>query len=160
MPKLSSDRAKDVRKAGQEGSKFVLLPEGRYVVKLIEVESKDSRKGDPMWVWHFETVKFLDGETTPATTGKTQRYHTVLTDKALWNLDKVFESFEVEPDTDTDELIGERIVVYINQELITSGKAEGKLGNNITDLFTLADGQRAAEMELVPAGGSTEDPGF
>ncbi len=62
MPKLTSSKAAEVKKAGEEGSTFFNLPEGRYIVKLKDVEATNTKKTppDPMWVWSFEVVEFLD----------------------------------------------------------------------------------------------------
>lgn len=163
MPKLNAAKAAEVKKAGEEGSKFVLLPEGLYRVKLTDVESTESAKGKPMWVWKFETVAFLGGETDSSNKGKELWYRTVIQDNTLWDLDRVFAAFDAEPDTDTDDLCGDEIVVMVEQELITGGKSKGKMGNSITDFFTLADGEAKAkgdEYQELPSGGSDDDPGF
>lgn len=168
MPKLNPAKAAEVRKAGEEGSKFTLLPVGLYVVKLMDVESKTSSKGDPMWVWTYETVRFLDGEPKNDkgevinVSGKEIRYYTVIKETTLWDLDRVFAAYGVEPDADTDDLIGDEIVVMVEQEPITKGKSKGKMGNSISDLMSLADGEAKAnddEYESVE-GGSDEEPPF
>lgn len=152
MPKLNPTKAAEVRKAGEEGSKFVLLPIGKYRVKLEDVESTTTRpkpgerEGKPMWIWKFETVSYLDGTPLDAdgnkvdVVGKSTWYRTVIQDNTLWDLDRVFAAFEVEPDTDTDELVGDEIIVVIDQSVITAGKLKGKMGNEITDFLTLANG--------------------
>jgi hypothetical protein len=167
MPKLNPTKAAEVKKAGEEGSKFILLPIGAYRVKLMDVESKESAKGDPMWVWTFQTVEFLDGEAKNDkgepinVVGKEQRYWTVIKDNTLWDLDRVFAAFNCDPDTDTDELIGDEIVVQIDQSIITKGKAKGKMGNEISDFFTLEDGLAKSNEDFESVeGGSTDEPPF
>lgn len=164
MPQLNSTKAAEVRRAGEENARFGgAMPEGKYRVKLTEVTAGQSKSsGNPMWTWQFEVVEFLDKHTldvdgeTKAEREKAQdeysqalaereiRYYTTISDKTLWDLDRVFAAFEAEPDTDTDDLIGDNIVVYIGQEIIGAGKRKGQMGNVINDFFTLKDGLPAA----------------
>lgn len=168
MPKLNPTKAAEVKKAGEQSTtsgKYVLLPEGKWKVKLLDVESKTSSKGDPMWVWSYRAVEFLEG--TPQDkdgnaidfSERELKYYTVIKDTTLWDLDRVFAAFEVDADTDTDELIGDEIVVFIDQQIITGGKSKGQMGNNVTDFFTLTDGVNTDD-DYEDLGGSTEDPGF
>lgn len=150
MPKLNPTKAAEVKKAGEEGSKFTLLPIGFFVVKLTDVEGTESAKGKPMWVWKFETREYLSGQ--PLVDGKEMNpvgkevwYRTVIQENTLWDLDRVFAAFDAEPDTDTDELVGDEIVVMIDQSVITGGKSKGKMGNEITEFLTLAEGRAKAE---------------
>lgn len=170
MPKLNPTKAAEVKKAG-EGSttsgKYVLLPEGKWRVKLVDVESKTSSKGDPMWVWSFRALEFLEGDRVAKDKNgavidfseRELKYYTVIKDTTLWDLDRVFAAFDAEPDTDTDELVGDEVVIYIDQQIITGGKSKGQMGNNVTDFFTLANGLKQDDYETME-GGSTEDPGF
>lgn len=163
MPKLNPTRAAEVRKAGEQ-SNLGALPIGKYRVKLKEVESttakpKDGkREGNPMWVWKFTVIEFLDG-TDEIGSDRVLFYRTVIQDNTLWDLDRVFAAFEAEPDMDTDELIGNEIIVFVDQEVITGGKRKGEIGNNVKDFFTLSDGL-ASDKPMAMAGGSTDDPAF
>ncbi len=165
MPKLNATKAAEVKAAGEAGSKFALLPEGKYRVKLIDVESATSRNGNPMWVWKFDTQDYLDGLVTDEgfTTvdgpdgeeqvnirGKELWYRTTIQDKTLWDLDRVFAAFDSDPDTDTDELIGDEVIVFVDQAIITAGKSKGKIGNNITEFFTLKDGLATGDTDDEP----------
>lgn len=156
MPKLLPAKAAEVKKAGEEGSKFTLLPIGKFRVKLTDVESTESAKGKPMWVWKFETVEFLDGTSDGSNKGKEVWYRTVIQDNTLWDLDRVFAAFDADPDTDTDDIVGDEIVVMIDQEMITGGKSKGKMGNSITDFFTLADGLAKNDDEFETLGSDDE----
>lgn len=170
MPKLNPTKAAEVKKAGEDGGKFVLLPEGKYVVRLTDVTSETARSGSPMWVWKFETTQYLeveapvDNEGQPINViGKEIWYRTVIMDKTLWDLDRVFNAFGVPPETDTDELVGDEIVVMIDQQVITGGKSKGKLGNNVVDFMTLANGAAPDDLDVLigaAAGGKDDDPGF
>lgn len=172
MPKLLPAKAAEVRKAGEASGtsgKFVLLPEGKWKVKLVDVESKTSSKGDPMWVWSYKAVEFLEGDGVPKNdkgetidfSDRELKYYTVIKDTTLWDLDRVFGAFDADADTDTDELIGDEIIVAVDQQIITGGKSKGQMGNNVTDFFTLDGGLKHDDRaELIPAGAASEDPGF
>jgi hypothetical protein len=112
-----------------------------------------------MWTWEFKYVEFLDTWTAPEDAepgstaakhpteryaGKSQKYYTVLRDDLLWDLDNMFAAFGADPDIDTDDLVGDEIVVMMDQALIEKGQAKGQMGNNITRLYTLEDGEAAA----------------
>lgn len=167
MPKLNSTKAQEVKKAGEEGSSRMLLPAGAYRVKLNDVDSQTSAKGKPMWVWTYTVAEFLDGNARNDkgevinVVGKELKYWTVIQDNTLWDLDRVFAAFNAEPDTDTDELIGDEIVVQLDQEISTGGKSKGKTVNVITDFFTLEDGLAKANEDFEQIeGGSDEEPPF
>lgn len=171
MPKLNPTKAAEVKKAGEGNTtsgKFVLLPEGKWKVKLLDVESTTSKKGDPMWVWSYRMVEFLEGDGVAKNkdgqvidySEREMKYYTVIKDTTLWNLDQVFAAFEAETDVDTDDLVGDEIVVVIDQQIITQGRSKGQMGNNITDFMTLADGLAADDDYENLDGGSTDDPGF
>lgn len=158
MPKLATKKAAEVKKAGEVGSKFSLLEEGRYLARLTEVESGESRKGDPMWTWKFETVQFLDGASDASHEGKDLRYWTVIKDETLWDLDKMFAAFDAEPDTDTDDLINDKVVLMVIQEVIKGGKRQGQMGNTISEVLPVKDAGKVDKFETVPAGpGKAED---
>jgi hypothetical protein len=155
LPKLTPARAAEVKKAGEDGA-FPVFPIGFTRVKLRDVTTGQSRAGDPMWTWEFSYVEFLDHYTpekgeedkphpTERWAGKTVKYYTVLRDDLLWDLDRVFAAFDADPDTDTDDLLGDEIVVMMDQAMIDKGPAKGNMGNNITRFYTLAEGIAAAE---------------
>lgn len=164
MPKLAPKRAAEVKKAGEVGNKFSLLEEGRYLARLIDVESGTSKpkppatEGKPMWTWKFETIQFLDGASDGSHEGKELRYWTVIVDEQLWDLDKMFAAFDAEPDTDTDDLINDKVVLMVIQEVIRGGKRAGQMGNTISEVLPLKDASKVSEFETVPAGsGKAED---
>jgi hypothetical protein len=158
MPKLNPTKAAEVKKAGEEGA-FPVFPIGLTRLKLTDVTTGNSRGGDPMWTWHFKYVEFLENWTAPEGVdpeskeaihpteryaGKTIKYYTVLRDDLLWDLDNMFAAFDSDPDTDTDDLIGDEIGVAMDQAMIEKGPSKGNMGNNITRLFLLKDAQAAA----------------
>lgn len=152
MPKLSAQNAKKVAETETGGRSFEPLPEGKYRVRLTEVESAMTR-GDngatkkPKWVWKFEVVAPAEHE------GRWLFEHAVIGDSTLWKLAQIFEAFGVPTDTDTDDLIGETIDVMVGQEIAQRGKLAGKTVNRITDYIPAAEPGPASEGAKAPAGG-------
>lgn len=160
MPKLNPTKAADVKKAGETGNRFGLLEVGKYKVKLIDVESTTARSsGNPMWIWKFETTEALEPGVKDGK-GKEIWYRTVIQDNTLWDLDRVFAAFDADPDTDTDELIGDEIVVFVDHEIIGAGKRVGQTGHVIKDFFTLAAGTPKDDDFEELTGHATDSPEF
>lgn len=158
MPKLTGTKAAEVKKAGEEGA-FPLFPIGLTRLKLRDVTTGKSRGGDPQWTWDFGYVEHLEPtDEHPDTTkyaGKSVKYWTTIKDDTLWDVDRVFAAFDAEPDTDTDELIGEEIVVAIDQSLARGGRNRGEMQSEIVKFYTLKDGLAAAEAIVAQSGRST-----
>lgn len=123
MPKLDSKTAKAV--AEQESTTFEALPEGVYTVQLKEVEVRDTKAGDSQyWVWKLEVQD-------EGYAGRLLWLNTSLKETAQWKLKEVFDAFGYTTDSDTDEMIGDRIKVAVSQRLIEQGSRKGSMGNNI-----------------------------
>lgn len=133
MPKMSKAKAKAVAKA--ESSGFEPLPEGRYVGTLKQVIAEKNgqpligaESGEPYWQWEFEKVTSLeDGKTYPGR----QFVITSLSDSADWKMKEVFDAFGYEYDSDTDEMIGEKVILVISQRPIGKGPRKGEIGNQV-----------------------------
>lgn len=149
MPKLGGEKAQAVKKAGEEAGDQQLLQPGVYEVKLTTVKSQKSQAGDPMWVWHFKTVKPLKNVGI--------REFTSLSEESLWKLAQVFGAFGVEPDTDTDELLGDKIKVEIDIEIAQRGKLKGKEVNTITRWLDKSEEPRVYEKVSAKVADDDED---
>ena len=128
MPKLSKKQAKEVEKAeawGVGGGGF-LLPEGRYAARLKAVTTGQGPAGT---YWAFEYSKLHDEE------GQEQRgrqwENVSLSEKAKGKMKSVFDAFGYSTDSDTDEMIGEWVVLHLGQEVATQGKRAGQTVNRI-----------------------------
>jgi hypothetical protein len=158
MPKLNSTKAAEVKKAGEEGA-FPLFPLGMTRMKLVDVTTGNARSGAPMWTWELRYLEHLEpNEEHPDPTkyaDKTFRYFTVVQDNTLWDLDRVFAAFDAEPDTDTDDLLGDDLVVVFDQSIATGGRAKGEMQSEIVKFYTLKDGLAAADAIKATSGRST-----
>jgi hypothetical protein len=126
LPKLNSTTAAKVEEA--EGGDFEPIPEGVYPAVLDgEVEPCDGPKG-LYWKWTFK----LTGEDY---SGRKMFLNTSLNDNALWRLKEVFEAFGVPNDTDTDDLIGKPVKLYLVQKIIGAGSRKGDMGNEIKQVL-------------------------
>ncbi len=106
-----------------------LLEDGRYAARLRSVTEKP---GDefPYWVWEFEAIHDDQGVKHPGR----QWNNTSLSPKSAGFLKATFEAFGYSVDSDTDEMVGEWVVLYIGHETQTQGKNAGQIRNTIDRL--------------------------
>lgn len=128
--KLNKTTAKKVDQQEDRGE-FEALPAGIYECKLREVTPQDGAKA-PYWKWEFEIVE---------DEFKSRRLwlNTSLSEAALWKFKEVFKAFGVTPDTDTDDLIDEHVMLVVSQGIIQSGARKGEMGNNVDNVRPLGD---------------------
>lgn len=126
IPKLTTATAEKVDEAE---SNFEPVPEDVYVAALVDVEVKEGAKGT-YWKWTF---KIAEGDFK----GRQQWTNTSLNENALWKLREVFEAFGVPTDSDTDDLVGNQVKLYVVQEPIEQGSRKGQMGNQIRTVMPL-----------------------
>lgn len=152
MPKLAAKDRKKVEKAEAVSGGFEPLAPGKYIAELAEVEAKTSGAGNAYWNAEFHEIQTLDGEAVPGR----QWYMLMLpidkmpedykpkkskkSPEEAWatyqeltagKIKAFFEAFGFTPDSDTDELIGERCVLQIGVETINQGPKTGELTNRV-----------------------------
>ena len=150
MPKLTKQTAKAVEKA-EAASGSYLLPEGRYAARLNSVTEKPGRKA-PYWSWEFVDLHDTDGVKRP---GK-QWNNTSLSEASLGFLKATFEAFGYTSDSDTDEMIGEWVVLVLTQAPIGAGPKAGELRNEVQSLQEFNPDEWDFDPEaLPPLGGAT-----
>lgn len=146
MPKLDQNIAKQVN-AAQEWSGTggrVLLEEGRYAGRLFKVEEKGAGpSGYGRWTWHLTKIHDAEGTEYPGR----QFYDTSLSPKALGKFRNAFEAFGYTPDSDTDEILGEWVGLYVTQEIQRQGKNAGNTVNVVASLFPF----EASEWDFDPS---------
>lgn len=149
MPKLDKKTAAAVEE--NEGSGFEPIPDGRYELQLRDVTVAEGPQG-PYWKWEFEIP-----DDAPDYQGRRFWVNTSLSERAQWKLKETFDAFEVPADTDTDELIGQRVIGYVSVGTINSGQRKGQKSNNVDNLYPLSEGLE--EEDLGDAlGGDDSDP--
>ena len=127
MPKLTSSMAEKVNEA--ESGNFEAIPEGVYRAVLEgEVESVDGAKGT-YWKWTFKIVEEGEGN------GRKMFLNTSLNEAAHWKLKEVFEAFGVPLTTDTDDLIGDEVKLYLTQKIAEQGARKGEMTNEIKQVL-------------------------
>lgn len=150
MPKLPKKIAKSVSE--NEGGDFDLLPQGAFVAKLEVVEAKDGRataeepedvknfgEGEtiPYWSWQFTELTGLSGEDVEV--GKVYPgklwTNTSLGVKSEWKMKEVFDAFGYSTDSDTDEMVGEKVKIIVVQEVAQFGKRKGEKVNQIDEVL-------------------------
>lgn len=158
MPKLAAKHRKKVQKAEAVTGEYEPLPAGKYIGTLAGVEARDSSNGNAMWVAEFEDIHDLEGDRMPGR----QWYQMMLpidempadyqpksskkSPEEAWEayqamtagrLKAFFEAFGFEENSDTDEMIGERVVLQIGVRTINSGVKAGQKGNNVNGVASL-----------------------
>lgn len=119
MPKLDSNVAAEVEKAESVAS---LIEEGTYEMVLTAVSATDKEgnplvgkdSGQPYWNWEFTFP-----EDAPRYSRRKLWRITSLGANSAWLMKEHFDAFGVSPDTDTDDLIGKRALVYIGTRMRT-----------------------------------------
>ena len=148
MPKLNQKTAKAVEQAEawEAGSGRQLLDEGRYAAQLYKVEERPGRVA-PQWSWRFVNVHNEDGELQ----GRTNLFHsTSLSPKAYGGFKQTFNAFGYTPDSDTDEMLGEWVVLYVVQEIQEQGAKAGQRVNRVTSLSPFDPDDWDFDPESVP----------
>ncbi|AOE44382.1 hypothetical protein SEA_GHOBES_30 [Gordonia phage Ghobes] len=151
MPKLTKKVAAQVDKS-EAASGSYLLPEGRYAAQLKSVVQKDGNEY-PYWVWEFENLHDADGNKQAGR----QWNNTSLSPKSLGFLKATFEAFGYTSDSDTDELVGEWVVLYLVQEPISRGPKAGQLRNQVQSLSEFNPDEWDFDPESVGSSAAKED---
>lgn len=171
MPKLAKKMAAKTDKAKPVNGGFEPLPPGKYIATLSKCEAKLSSAGNPMWSIEFDNIVNLDGEKQPGrqfynlnlpTTDDAPANYTANGKVAAgsaeaqtkWEqyqglchgrLKAFFEAFGYDADSDTDEMIGEQIIIQLGIGTINKGPKMGQSTNQVNGLFTLDSVDGAAE---------------
>lgn len=169
MPKLSARDRKKVEKSEAVGGGFEPLKPGKYVATLSGVEAKKSAAGNPMWVAEFDNIHNLDGEKQPGRQWYNLNLPTTDTPpdgyekgaekwaqyQALCagRIKAFFEAFGFTEDSDTDEMIGEQIVLQIGVRTIQNGARVGEATNSVNGVAALD----SVDYEGAEGGGGDED---
>ncbi|AZS06685.1 hypothetical protein HOU95_gp122 [Streptomyces phage Hiyaa] len=158
MPKLDDKKAAAVDQA-EDG--FKPVPEGVYIVQLMEdVDVKEGDKGT-YWRWTFEVPKEHDGKELDHA-GRRFWTNTSLSEAAFFKLKETFGAFGVPTNTDTAELVGRKVKALITQRTIQGGQRKGEIGNEISKLLPLSHDESAEAEKVAEAAksGSSEEPLF
>ena len=129
MPKLPQNVANQVDNAEAVGG-FAPLPEGRYAAQLRSVTAKDGKEY-PYWTWEFHRLHNSKGEPVPGRMWN----NTSLSPNSAGFLKATFDAFGYTTDSDTDEMVGEWVVLYIIQDVIASGPKAGQTTNSVRQVL-------------------------
>lgn len=147
MAKLNKDLAKKTDE--QESGSFDALDPGPYICKLnaVKVSDKPGPSGAHYWTWEFE-VAYGDHK------GRRFWTNTSLSEKALFKLKEVFDAFGYTTDSDTDEMIGEKVKLIVTKTIQDQGANAGQFRNEVARVlpFDPADAEDDNADEPVGAG--------
>lgn len=166
MPKLAAKIKKKVEKAQAVSGEFEPLAPGKYVAVLNEVEAKSSAAGNPMWVAEFGDIRDMDGESQPGRLWYNLNLPTTDTPpddyakgEEKWKqyqrlcegrIKAFFEAFGYEVDSDTDEMVGEEVVLIVGVRTISNGPRAGERTNSV-------NGVKSAEGVETSSNGDDDD---
>lgn len=174
MPKLAVKDRKKAQKAEAVSGDFEPMPPGKYIGQLSQVEAKNSAAGNPMWVAEFEEIHDLEGDKQPGRLwynlnlpqdempdgyqgkGKKSAEDTWESYQAMCagRIKAFFEAFGYELNSDTDEFIGERVVLQVGVRTIQNGPKAGQSTNSVNGVAPLD----SVEFEEGEDGGKGSDP--
>lgn len=132
MPRLNDTQA---QQAVEGGGEFPLLDPGTYLASLNAVTEKQGKQA-PYWEWEFLITE--DAEGNPIDPPGKVWENTSLAEKAVWRVAKMLEAFEMTPDTDTDEVLGQYCYVNVGQEIAAQGSRAGKPRNIFLSAFPVS----------------------
>lgn len=159
MPKLNTTTAAEVEKA-EDG--FQPVPDGVYILELREdVEVAEGPRGT-YWKWAFQIPESHDGEDLEYS-GRRFWTNTSLSKESFWKLKEVFKAFGVSADTDTEDLVKQRVKAVIITGTVQAGAKKGQPRNEIDKLLPIdAEDPEVVDPNSVAAneGGSKDDPLF
>lgn len=130
MPKLDAKTAKEVQNTAPASAGSLLLEEGLYAAQLVKVEENEGNEY-PYWTWEFGNLHDQEGTRRPGR----QWNNTSLSPKSRAFLSQTFEAFGYTSDSDTEEMIGEWVVLSVVQEIQAKGKNAGKTRNQVNGLM-------------------------
>lgn len=130
MPKLGAEAQKA---ASESEGGFAPIPDGRYEVELVSVKEspKPGDSGYKFWSWEFKVVG-------PSHVGRRLWTNTSLSPDAAFRLREAFDALGYTLDSGTEEMIGDKCVAYVSQQVQEKGKNVGKMQNVIDSLAELS----------------------
>lgn len=116
--------------AGESWGQFKLLDPGLYSATLDEVDATRTGPSGMYWAWVFK----YDNQPGKAF------LNTSFSPKAIGSVGAVYRAFDAPIDTDTDELIGERVVLAIVVSKVKKGERKGQLRNEVASVLPYEEG--------------------
>jgi hypothetical protein len=128
VPKLQKDQAKRVDAA--ESTSYETIPDGIYVAELVNVKisAAAGASGHHYWTWE---LKIADG----AHENRRLWYTTSLSPQSEWVLKGAFDAFGFTANSDTDEMIGEKVKAVVGHRTISQGTRTGEIANSVDQLL-------------------------
>lgn len=150
MPKLPSKAQKEIENT-EEGTDSYLLPDGRYAARLIKVEERTSNSsGSAYWVWEFDALHDEDGKRKAGR----QWYNTFphsTKDYPKQQFKALYAALGYSLDSDTDEMIGEWVVLRLGTEVQTAGARAGQKVNRVLGVAEFESDEWDFDPDEVPA---------
>lgn len=168
MPKLDKKYAKAVAQAEVSTGDFPLLDPGYYYAQLNEVEVLDGNYA-PRWNASFfnlhkkDTLEPVTGRQwyninvppegpAPANYTNGDKKWAAFQSMSKGQLHGFFDAFGYSTDSDTDEMIGEWVVLKVGIDTIKSGDRKGEKTNRVKALQEVPEDFKPEDLELESEG--------
>lgn len=160
MPKLEKKLAKQVEKTAPTHG-FALLTPGKYFGTLAAVTVETDRNDTTVWACEFKDLFQVESR-EPASgrqwlrishpnddvpEGKDPKKWATAQELNAGRLAAFFEAFGYTPDSDTDEMIGEKAILTIGIRTIQQGARTGEKVNDVKDIEAIPEDEEAPEAE-------------
>ena len=104
---------------------FELLPKGEYVCYAFDVDHRETRNGNDMYVL---ILKIAEGEHK----GRQLFYNLPVMKQTMWKIKETLENFGLEVpsnvvEVDFDELLGKKCIAIVDHRVANEGKRKVKL---------------------------------
>lgn len=119
----------------REEGEFEPLADGYYLAEIekISLSPNAGPSGYKQWiiVWRIKAPR--------SAAKRTQWDRISLSPKAAFKMRELFDALGFDYDSDSDELIGEKAILELFQEEISSGKRKGEMGNSVAKVIDAED---------------------
>lgn len=170
MAKLAVKDRKKAQKAEAVSGGFEPLPAGKYVATLEEVEAKDSQAGNPLWNITYSDLENMDGESAPGkqwftlmmpqdempdgykpgaaalkrADGDREQAWANYQEFVAGRIKAWFEAHGYDLSSDTEEMVGSKVILQIGIETIQSGNRAGEKTNRVNNVLPFDEDEHAA----------------
>jgi len=111
---------------------FELLPQGEYTCYAFDVDLRQTRNGDDMYVL---ILKVAEGEHK----GRQLFYNLPVMKQTMWKIKETLETFGLEipesvVEVDFDEILGKKCIAVVEHRVAKEGKRKGETVETVEDI--------------------------
>lgn len=124
---------------------FTLLEKGNYPCFVFEVEERETRKGDQMFVL---ILSIAEGEAK----GRQLFYNLPILPQTMWKVKETLEACGLEipksvVEIDFDDLLGTQVIAVVDHRVANAGKRKGETVETVETLLPIDGAKKPAPGE-------------